>query len=230
MYGNAYNPAGSPVPPTPFQQPQSLFRFGETSLWSTQLIAGGTALANQNFRLFTTPIGQVGQGFGGALTISETSLKEGGRVPAGVAYDVFGVSAQILGSGTDAGVALDLPIDSAARIQNLVNVQNNGVLQWSFIQTDIDICPVYLAGSGGGTGGAVSQNAAGANSGNLNNGFGSVWMYRKHPVQLPGAQTFAIRLSFGGGAGVTNNLAAGAGALAIRVVLLGYYKNVIEIG
>jgi hypothetical protein len=229
MYGNAYNPAGSPVPPTPFQQPQSLFRFGETSLWSTQLL-GTVAQANQTYRLFTTPIGQVGQGFGQALTISETSLKEGGRVPAGVAYDVFGVSAQILQSSTDNGTSLISPIDSAARIGNLVNIQNNSVLQWSFIQTDIDICPTYLAGSGGGTGGAVSQNAAGANSGNLNNGFGSVWMYRKHPVQLPGAQTFAIRLNFGGSAGTITNVAGGAGAVAVRIVLLGYYKNVIEIG
>jgi hypothetical protein len=49
-------------------------------------------------------------------------------------------------------------------------------------------------------------------------------MYRKHPVALPGNTTFAVLLQFGSRA---CTLAAPA---AIRVVLLGYYKSVIEIG
>jgi len=92
-----YNPLSSSIPNVPFEQPKALFRFGEQTLWSTQFISTTTSLANQTFRLFTTPVGQFGQGFSaGALTISETNLKEGGRVPSGIAYDVFGIASQVL--------------------------------------------------------------------------------------------------------------------------------------
>jgi len=225
MYGSTYNPTGAPVPPVPFEQPKSLYRFGELSLWSTFLFQGGTVLASSVNRLFTTPRGQVGQGFVQALTLAETSLKEGGRVPAGVAYDVFGVSAQLLKStNTQDQGTLSAPIDTAVEIADLVNIQNNGILQWNFTQTTVDICSVYLAGSGGGTGGSISTGNA-ADLGNLNNGFGQIWMYRKHPVALPGNSTFAIELSFGSRAA---NISANS--VAVRVSLLGYYKNVIEIG
>jgi hypothetical protein len=50
-------------------------------------------------------------------------------------------------------------------------------------------------------------------------------MYRKHPVALPGNSTFAIELTFGSRAA-----AISANSVAVRVALLGYYKNVIEIG
>lgn len=227
MYGSTYNPIGAGAPPVPFEQPKGIYRFGELSLWSTFFFPGTTALANSVNRLFTTPRGQVGQGFTLAMSLAETSLKEGGRVPAGVAYDVFGVSAQILKSaqvGDAAGNTLAAPIDTAAEIGDLVNIQNNGILQWNFTQTTVDICPVYLAGSGGGTGGSVSTGNA-VDVGNLNNGFGQIWMYRKHPVALPGNSTFAVELTFGSRAA-----AISANACAVRVGLLGYYKNVIEIG
>jgi len=227
MYGSTYNPIGAGAPPVPFEQPKGIYRFGELSLWSTFFFPGTTALANSVNRLFTTPRGQVGQGFTLAMSLAETSLKEGGRVPAGVAYDVFGVSAQILKSaqvGDAAGNTLAAPIDTAAEIGDLVNIQNNGILQWNFTQTTVDICPVYLAGSGGGTGGSVSTGNA-VDVGNLNNGFGQIWMYRKHPVALPGNSTFAVELTFGSRAA-----AISANSCAVRVGLLGYYKNVIEIG
>ena len=85
---------------------------------------------------------------------------------------------------------------------------------------------MLLCGAGGGAFGAVSQNAAAANSGNMNNGNGSIWMYRKHPVALPGSSTFSIVLRFGSRAAAV----AAANSLDVRVTLLGYYKNVIEIG
>lgn len=230
MYGSTYNPIGAGAPPVPFEQPKGIYRFGELSLWSTFYFPGTTALANSVNRLFTTPRGQVGQGFTLAMSLAETSLKEGGRVPAGVAYDVFGVSAQILNSAqaTDAaGSTLAAAINSAADVGDLINIQNNGILQWNFTQTTVDICPVYLAGSGGGTGGAIAESSAAApnTSGNLNNGFGQIWMYRKHPVALPGNSTFAVELTFGSRAA-----AVSANSCAVRVGLLGYYKNVIEIG
>jgi hypothetical protein len=222
------SPSGGSIPSVPMQQPTNLFRFGEQSIWSTQLLstANAGAIANSVNRIFSTPQGQQGQGFVNALSIAETNLKEGGRVPAGVAYDVFGVATEVALStaALDAG-SLSQPIATPAQIAALLNIIHNGVLSWDFTQTQVDICPVVLAGAGGGAFGAVAQNAAGANSGHMNNGNGSIWMYQKHPVALPGQSTFAIQLRMG------SRTAAIAGtSVAVRVVLLGFYKNVIEIG
>ena len=218
------SPGAGPVPPVSFQQPTNLFRFGEQTIWSTQLYQAG-ALANTTNRIFTTPQGQSGQGFTNALSIAETNLKEGGRVPAGIAYDVFGIATEVaLASAADDTGTLDGAIDTAAEIASLLNVINNVVLQWDFTQTQIDICPVLLAGAGGGAFGAVGTGNA-ADVGHMNNGNGNIWMYQKHPVALPGQTTFAIQLRAGSrAAAVANN------SVAVRVVLLGYYKNVIEIG
>ena len=222
-----------PIPPVPFQTPQNLFRFGEQTLWSTLLMANASVIANGTNRVFSTPVGQVGQGFAAALSIAETNLKEGGRVPAGVAYDVFGVAAEIT-SSTGAGDAGQLtnPTDTDALIADALNIQHNGVLSWDFTQTTVDICPIILAGAGGGLFGALAAvvgaapgAGASVNVGHLNNGNGHIWMYRKHPVALPGNSTFSIVVRFGSRAAVIS-----ANSVALRVTLLGYYKNVIEIG
>ncbi len=221
------SPGAGPIPPVSFQQPTNLFRFGEQTIWSTQLYQGTNPIANTTNRIFTTPQGQTGQGFNAALTIAETNLKEGGRVPAGIAYDVFGIATEValLSDADDTNATFNQPIDTAADIGDLLNVIHNVVLQWDFTQTQIDICPVLLAGAGGGAFGAVSQNAAGANTGHMNNGNGNIWMYQKHPVALPGQTTFAIQLRAGSRAAQP-----AVNAIGVRVVLLGYYKNVIEIG
>jgi len=216
------------IPPVPFRQPTQLFRYGEQSIWSTQAFDFNSVLANSQNRLFATPLGQQGQGFVGSLTIAETSLKEGGRIPAGVAFDVFGISCHVYCGAATVGStgSFAAPLDTPEKIGNLQNVLNNGVLSWDFTQTTVDISPIHMIGAGGGAFGSVSQNAAGANSGAMNNGAGSVWMYRKHAVALPATTTFSTLLRFG-------SRAATVGAnfnLAVKVALLGYYKNVIEIG
>jgi hypothetical protein len=225
------------IPHVPMQQPQNLFRYGEQTIWSSQMHIGGSAIANTTNRVFTTPLGQVGQGFVAALSIAETNLKEGGRVPSGVAYDVFGVSCYMLQSDdiADGGNAdLDVPINGNSAVGgndsiiNLVNLLNNGVLSWDFTQTQVDIATVTLVGAGGGAfGGIAAADAAGATAsfGNLNNGNGAIWLYRKHPVALPGNSTFAIILRYGSRADVI-----GANSVVVKITLLGYYKNVIEIG
>lgn len=230
MYGAPLvSPDAGPLPGVPLQQPQNLFRFGEISIWSSQLHTAGTQLQSGTFRLFSTPIGNQGQGFGNALSITETNLKEGGRVPSGVAYDVFGVAAQVLDSTStgDTGT-LSNPIVAPGIVADLLNIINNGILSWDFTQTQVDICPVMLAGAGGGAFGAVATADTGTpvTTGTLQNGNGGVWMYRKHPVALPGQSTFAIVLRYGSRAAQisANN------SIAVRVVLMGYYKNIIEIG
>ena len=75
------SPDAGPLPPVPLQQPQNLFRFGEQTIWSTVMFNGATNPSQSTNRLFTVPIGSTGQGFTNALTIAETNLKEGGRVP-----------------------------------------------------------------------------------------------------------------------------------------------------
>lgn len=234
-YGNPYGvpgvalvqEGGGQVPPVPFQTPQNIFRFGEQTLWSTLLLPAGSAIANGTNRIFSTPVGQVGQGFGNALSIAETNLKEGGRVPAGVAYDVFGVASEIVSTSStlDTGT-IGTATNSVALIGDALNIQHNGVLSWDFTQTTVDICPIILAGSGGGLFGALASTLNNVNVGHLNNGNGHIWMYRKHPVALPGNSTFSIVIRFGSRAAA---ISASNGA-TVRVTLLGYYKNVIEIG
>jgi len=224
------SPGAGPIPGVPSQQPTNLFRFGEITLYSSHGFTANTALANSANRIFTTPLGAQGQGFTTGLTKTETNLKEGGRIPSGQAYDVYGVATQVMAANNGfeaATAAVDLPFnDATATVQTLQGIVNNGVLSWDFTQTVVDICPVMLAGAGGGVYGAIAQNAAGANSGSMNNGNGGIWMYRKHPVALPGNTTFAILVQFGSRAPAIPSTFG----VVIRVVLLGYYKSVIEIG
>ncbi len=239
MYGNQYLEQGSTgLPPSvPFNQPKNLFRYGEQTLWSTQLHATGSAIANGSFRLFTTPLGQVGQGFSSSLSIGETNLKEGGRIPSGIAYDVFGISCQVGVSETaetaGASAILGLPMNTAGQIGTLTNIQSNGVLSWDFTQTQVDIAPIQLIGAGGGSFGSISTDESGAVAGSstagaMNNGAGSVFLYRQHPVALPGSSTFSILLRYGSRASAIPAVATED--YFVKVSLLGYYKNVIEIG
>ena len=234
-YGNPYGvpgialvqEGGGQVPPVPFQTPQNIFRFGEQTIWSTLLLPAATVIANGTNRIFSTPVGQVGQGFGAALSIAETNLKEGGRVPAGVAYDVFGVASEITSSSTTADTGtIGTATNSVNLIADALNIQHNGVLSWDFTQTTVDICPIILAGAGGGLFGALASTLNNVNVGHMNNGNGHIWMYRKHPVALPGNSTFSIVIRFGSRAAAISQ----ANGVALRVTLLGYYKNVIEIG
>ena len=214
MYGAPLVSVDSgPMPGVPLQQPANLFRFGEITIWSSQMHQAGLPLQSGTFRLFSTPIGNQGQGFTNALSITETNLKEGGRVPSGVAYDVFTMSNPIVAPGI---------------VADLLNIVNNGILSWDFTQTQVDICPVMLAGAGGGAFGAVATADTGTpvTTGTLQNGNGGVWMYRKHPVALPGNSTFAIVLRYGSRAAAVS----AANSIVVRVVLMGYYKNIIEIG
>ena len=223
MYGQMALGTGR-VPPVPFSQPKNLFRYGEQVIYSTQLHQAG-AIANASFRLFATPVGQVGQGFTNALSIAETNLKEGGRVPAGIGYDIFGVACSVnfASAANDTGT-INTAVDTQALTQALLNVQTSGVLSWDFTQTVIDIAPVALVGAGGGVFGSVGTGNA-VNVGTMNNGAGACFLYRKHPVSLPGTTTFSILLRYGSrAAAVANN------SIYVRVSLLGYYKNVIEIG
>jgi hypothetical protein len=215
-------------PQVPINLPKNLFRFGEITLYSTHgfgAAGAASSIANTTNRMFVTQLGGSGQGFAQGLSVSETNLKEAGRIPSGQAYDVFGVATQVMAwNPTDGAGTIVAPITNAAlATSGLATIINNGVLSWDFTQTKVFICPMILAGAGGGIFGAVADSA-GNQIGALNNGNGGIWMYRKHPVALPGNSTFAIVLRFGSRAANLVN------QMAVRITLLGYYKNVIEIG
>jgi len=211
----------------PFEPPKELFRYGEQALWSTQLFAANSTVAGNSYRLFSTGLGQAGQGFA-QLSEAETSLREGGRIPAGQAFDVFGISCHIyMGVTSGAGVlTLSTPTDTSPLIGNLLNLQNNSVLQWSFLNTVIDVAPTALVGAGGGAFGSVSQNAAGSNLGHLNNGAGQLWLYRAAAVALPGQTVFNMVIKFGAYASVIT----AANSVAARISLVGNYKTAMVVG
>ena len=213
-------------PEFPVEQPKVLFRYGEQSIWSSYFYPAGTVLAGRSDKLFATAISRNGQGWTGAITIAETNIINGGRVPNGVSYDVYGVAAQLYktDAGTDTG-DVNTAINTATLVQDLINVQYNATLAWAFTQTKVDIAPFDLCGAGGGAYGAVSTTINETSVGHMNNGAATLWMYRRHPVALPGATTFAITLRFGNRAEDI-----GTAGVGVKVVLLGFFKNLIEVG
>ena len=204
----------------PLELPKDVLRVGEQSIWSTTRIAAGAVAAGQ-FRFFATPLGQQGQGFPAGLSISETNIKEGGRIPAGLAFDVLGIACIL--QGADVGLAA-IPDD----FQSARTIQRHGVLSWDFLQTVIDIAPVSLIGSGGGLNPMITQTNAGvaaaADMPSITNGFGGLWVYRKFPVALPASSTFNILMRMGNNAPVT------VVNYDVKVALIGAFKVAIEVG
>ena len=149
--------AGTAVP---LELPKDVLRVGEQCIWSTVRITApalGAAVANQTFRLFSTQLGQNGQGFA-PMSISETNQKEGGRIPSGLAFDVSGIACIVHPSDTSGPGALSQP-DSLSALQVITR---HGVISWDFLSTIIDVAPCSLIGAGGGISGGITQANAGA--------------------------------------------------------------------
>lgn len=214
---------GGGAPLAPMQLPRSVVRIGEQAIWSTQQYADATALANVESILFSTPLNQTGQGFGAALSLAETNIRESSRIPGGFAYTVKGLAVQPYYPD-------GWPIVRA----DVANLINHCVLVWNFLQTRIEIAPVQLVGAGGGLYGDTADTGAaegglGGSRIMVNNGNGQVWIYGDHPVSLPSNATFNLNLSWGSAAvavqGGTNN-----SAMNVRVVMLGTFESAIPIG
>lgn len=230
---DAFGLPAQPLIPPPvnegvrLDQATTLFRYGENSLYSTQLHVAG-AIRGEEFRLFSTGVNQTGQGFTRALSIGETNLRQGGTIPNGVAYDVFGVSCHIMAGSADgdaSGMDFDGQGNTIAWIQNLVNIRYNGVLTWDFTQQRVDIAPVGLIGSGGGVFGSLAVVAdTQQRVGYIGNGPGTIWQYAAHPVSLPADTVFSVLLRYGSRAEDIAQASVG-----IKVSLLGFYKNIVEV-
>jgi hypothetical protein len=228
MYGYGYGTPGTAIlPPPAAGQPLSpmnvqknIVRIGEQSFWSAWRYADGSTVASTTDRLFATPRGQVGQGFATSLSLSETNLKEGGRIPSQYAYDVEAIAVQPYYQTNDTMSRADV-----------ANLQNYCVLLWDFTQTQIEIAPISLIGAGGGIFGATAdtgavEGGAGGSRVLANNGNGSLWIYRQHPVLLPSNSTFGLLLSWGSGAQVIDG-GFSDDALIVRVLLLGRFQAAI---
>jgi hypothetical protein len=219
--GRSRDPFGIPgvpmLPPpsrstaVPLKLPKDVIRVGDGAIWSTVKIEQG-AVANRVFRLFASPLGTAGQGYT-QLSIAETNIREGGRVPNGLAFDIDDIAC-IVKSGGASGITLG----------EVQCVYAHACLSWSFLSTQIDIAPVALVGAGGGIFGIGAGNPAANDAPALNNGSGNTWVYRRHPIMLAGSSTFNILLRFGGEA---PNIGIGT---AIQVVLMGGYRQAIEVG
>lgn len=224
--GMGRTPAGIPPEGAMLKQPDNVFRYGEQCLWSSQFLPGGASVANQQFRLFSGAIGNVAQGYTLPLSRAETNLTIAGQLPQSEAFDVFGVALQIMHSTatTDSGAVMNAPADSDAEISDILTILNNCVLQWVFTQTFVDIAPAMLVGQGGGAFGAVSTTQNDTDRGHMNNGNGACWLYRQYPIALPALVVFGLQLVFGSRAP-----AIGTNAIALRGVLLGYYKALLAV-
>lgn len=180
-------------------------------------------------RIFVTPRGQGGQGFAN-VTISESNLKESGRVPGGYAYDVFGIACYPYIVSVQGGVPTPpVPIT----IFDMSNCINNCVLAWDFLQTQIEIANVHLIGAGGGVFGAGRLGinagiAAAADNAALTNSNGAIWLYNQHPVMLPSNATFGILLNWGQFSHTPTTQAGET--LIIKVNLLGRFQTAIAVG
>lgn len=217
----------APMPQVPQGQQTSLFRYGETTYYSTYFWPGGTPVANQQFRFFTTPLNQVGQGFTLPLSYGETNILTGGALPQAQALDVFGIALEPMFSteATDSTTAsLSAACADTVRIADLLSFQQNVLLQWKFSQTTVDVAVAELIGAGGGAFGALSTTVNAERIGHLNSGAATVFLYRDYGVTLPGLTVFALNASYGSRA-----KAIGTNAMAARCVLLGQYKYLIEV-
>lgn len=61
---------------------------GPSAYWSTYFFQQGTTFNNSQFRLFSTPLGMMGQGLSRAATIELTNLQESGRISSGLGFNV----------------------------------------------------------------------------------------------------------------------------------------------
>lgn len=123
-----------PWSPDP-DSPSAIARVSEGALWSSVYLDARTDLAGKSFCFFHIPLGQEG------MDISDTNLRERGRIPAGVNFTVRHVAWTVL------------PLEGETDLEKLANafgfpmvdsIKAHGTLAWVFLQTWIDIAPLWL--------------------------------------------------------------------------------------
>ena len=203
--------------------PTEVKRYYEGDLWSSQFFANAAATANLDRPHFTVPVGQQGQGFAAALSISETNMEEGGRIASGLAYTVRQVAIEPIYDDVWPVVHADIK-----------NLQYSCVPTWRFLNTEVEISPVALIGQGGGIFGTSADTGAadgglGGSRIALNNGAGQTWIYYELPVLLPANTTFSLRLRFGANAAAIDG-GRNTSNLIVRGHLIGVITSAVPQG
>ena len=154
---------------------------GQSTLWSTVLLGAENELAYATYRLFVTTRGQVGQGFCEPLSVAETNMREGGRVPSGRSFLVTTVAVQLIGG--------------AKRDQEMI--RNNATLAFDFTQTRFDIAVLSALSWRGDTGViGLGQNSEAGTILPANCTFGVALAFGNLPRTLK--QDMRVRISLGG--------------------------------
>lgn len=228
MYGIPGNSFVTPPPGAGAQTAslvpqQDVVRVSEKALYSTYLYTAGQTLAGFQGRFFSTQKGQVGQGFGQALSIAETNMREGGRIQSNEAFDIAAIS------------LLPYYFDTTPIVyEDIANVLFQSALLWDFSTTTLEIAPCHLIGAGGGVFGATADTGAAEGTGGnasgsriaLTNGSGFLWIYRMVPMTLSAGTTFTVVQAFGDQAPVVFG-GPNTSDLAVKISLLGKYQTAL---
>lgn len=196
------------------------------ALWSTYHFAPSTTLTLTHQRLFSLGVGMSGQGTTRALSITDTNLREGGRIPGGLSYRVKAVFYEILGG-------------SERDVQTLVDC---GTLAFDFTQTIVDLAPLgafrplgtpqqpQRRGVLSCTPDTAQDREARIEGMGKTRGASSDGVVRIHAggIDLPGNGLFSLSLRVGRGVGEREDVRIEQ-PCALRVTLLGGLSS-IEIG
>lgn len=233
--------------PSAMELTKIVARVGEQALWSSYGFNSGTGTTGWagTYDVFSTAVDQSGQGFTRNLTLSETNLQEGGRIPRGLSFKVYGVGLHPYGVPTSAlsstaGGGKSYPLS----VPDYNAIQGWGVLSWKFLNSQIEIAPIQAIGAAGGTfGGTADTGAAYGGAGTtsagsmvaLNHGGGAYWVYSNFPVQLQSSVTLRVRITFGAGApnidgGPLLSESTPAYSPVLKVMLFGIYEQAIAVG
>jgi hypothetical protein len=107
-----------------------LSEFGKDSIpspvtvYSTFYLQAGSVLSYTSNRLFSTPLGAIGQGKDLGLDRADTNLREGGQLPADV--QVRALVCEIIG-GTS---------------EDIAQLRATGTLMWDLVQVSVDVAPL----------------------------------------------------------------------------------------
>ena len=202
----------------PVKMPTLIQRVGEKCMYSTMLIAAGAQAATEH-RLFTTPVGQVGQGFANALSRAETNLRVGGVIPGDLAF-----------------VAHEIAIvpNANIRLADLRRYYNSAIVSYQFQDEEIEIAPYAIMGQGGGIFGlSADTGALEGDRTQLNHGIGNLWKYNAFPTILAPHRQFAVAIRFGSNPGAqidgANNVTM-ANATTQKVCLIGTFRTMVASG
>lgn len=167
-----------------FAIPSGVQRIAEQGLWSTFRFPIAVAITGTQPRFFSVQLGAVGQGYGAALSFSETNQQVANQAPGDETYEISSLAAEVYGATSVA------PLGGDVRL-----LQRLGAFRWEFGSVYIDVAPLSMVGSGGGIFGATAD--AGTPVTFANNGNGTLWMYQSVVISVPSTQRFAMILVFG---------------------------------